>query len=744
MLQDEVETSNMTSLRKITETMDMRIKEMSNLAVVISLDYIITYNSFIDDGYSRGKCVEELAKYSSSNMFINDILLYNSRRNTNKIYTTTGVYDLDILFNSIYKDYWNENDFLKTVDEIKMPFMRPSEAAIQNKFQEDNFVLYIFPLPVNSFRFHCVVMFQIKHSTLNNIVSDALKEYNGCTYILDGKNQPIFYHTSGQDKQSYLNLLNQVDVELLDPGIQNVDINNINYLISKSVSDYNGWSYITMMDNEQVFHKVSNVKKTLNLTVFSIFVLGSIIAFFFSLKQYKLLTILANLIRRKGLELNITNIIDKDEISFISRSIEYITDENSRLSVQLKNSMQKVKNDVMVSLLRSEKSEKNAQVEMFQVLGIKLEEGYSITVLVFIMDNYKDYFRAHDYSNKVLIKTDIINIMEEASSKVGKGYCVDLMDKVQIGLILCTKLNLESEIAIEKLVKNIGIFFEENYQISFTVGIGQTYNDVYMMKDSFEEALRAATYRLIYGRNKTILFRELGHVMNNFFKYTTSFKDDLKNAVKKADYDEAEQIIDKAMDCMPDSHITPEQVFCTYYGVVNSLINVIEELSIGIEEDNNFKFDDYMVNANFEVLDDLRRAVKQLCLKICKTIQSQWNSKEEILSNELIRLINDNYSDNSLSLTKIPEVFGISTSHCSKVFKKYTGYTIMQYVDNIRLEKVKELLRNSDDKLQDILNKTGYVDKVNFIRKFKKKEGITPIQYRNISKIPNIKLDTKS
>ena len=46
------------------------------------------------------------------------------------------------------------------------------------------------------------------------------------------------------------------------------------------------------------------------------------------------------------------------------------------------------------------------------------------------------------------------------------------------------------------------------------------------------------------------------------------------------------------------------------------------------------------------------------------------------------------------------------------------------------MEKVKTLLKTTNLNLREIIDRVGYVDETNFIRKFKKFEGMTPIQYR--------------
>ena len=66
----------------------------------------------------------------------------------------------------------------------------------------------------------------------------------------------------------------------------------------------------------------------------------------------------------------------------------------------------------------------------------------------------------------------------------------------------------------------------------------------------------------------------------------------------------------------------------------------------------------------------------------------------------------------------------------------------MNFYDVMQLSAAdtKQLLRETNLSLQELLLQVGYTDKTNFIRKFKKLENVTPIQYRTAyqSKIINI------
>ena len=78
--------------------------------------------------------------------------------------------------------------------------------------------------------------------------------------------------------------------------------------------------------------------------------------------------------------------------------------------------------------------------------------------------------------------------------------------------------------------------------------------------------------------------------------------------------------------------------------------------------------------------------------------------------------------------------FNISASYLGRIVREETGNTFNQYITALRLEEAKRLLRDTDEKVKDIVSKVGYVDVANFIRKFKTIENVTPNQYRTIKR----------
>lgn len=72
----------------------------------------------------------------------------------------------------------------------------------------------------------------------------------------------------------------------------------------------------------------------------------------------------------------------------------------------------------------------------------------------------------------------------------------------------------------------------------------------------------------------------------------------------------------------------------------------------------------------------------------------------------------------------------LSPSYLSFLFKKSTGQSLVKYITAVRMERAKELLRDSTIKVVDIASTVGFANTSYFNLMFKQYNGLTPVQYR--------------
>ncbi|MCQ2082481.1 MAG: response regulator [Lachnospiraceae bacterium] len=114
---------------------------------------------------------------------------------------------------------------------------------------------------------------------------------------------------------------------------------------------------------------------------------------------------------------------------------------------------------------------------------------------------------------------------------------------------------------------------------------------------------------------------------------------------------------------------------------------------------------------------------------VCHNIQG----KHEEKSNDVINVAKDYIMNNfskDISLDDVSRVVGISPYYFSKIFKEGCGENFIEYLTNIRIEKAKELLSDTDMSMKEICSMCGYSDPNYFSRTFKKNVGVTPTEYK--------------
>lgn len=94
------------------------------------------------------------------------------------------------------------------------------------------------------------------------------------------------------------------------------------------------------------------------------------------------------------------------------------------------------------------------------------------------------------------------------------------------------------------------------------------------------------------------------------------------------------------------------------------------------------------------------------------------------------KIMNECFQDGQLSINSIANTLHVSTSYLSRIFKKKTGMTCVEYITDKRIEKAKWLLINTDIKQHQIAQEIGYSNVYYFSIHFKKVTGETPGQYR--------------
>jgi AraC-like DNA-binding protein len=91
--------------------------------------------------------------------------------------------------------------------------------------------------------------------------------------------------------------------------------------------------------------------------------------------------------------------------------------------------------------------------------------------------------------------------------------------------------------------------------------------------------------------------------------------------------------------------------------------------------------------------------------------------------------IKENYR-NELPIGLIAQNVHLSEGYLIRLFKKYMGQTILQYIASVRLQYAYDMMMHTDANLDEIAKETGFPNVKSFINEFKEVYHVTPHQYR--------------
>lgn len=160
--------------------------------------------------------------------------------------------------------------------------------------------------------------------------------------------------------------------------------------------------------------------------------------------------------------------------------------------------------------------------------------------------------------------------------------------------------------------------------------------------------------------------------------------------------------------------------------------NENELFALLVDADNDFysKYEGYKRVLCLKFLEILIKISRDYVSTRINTAQPEF-SKAFVKCRKILNYLNAEYV-NKITSKSIENIFESNYDYLNRVFHKMTGYTILNYLNTIRIDKAKKLFDTSPLKVSEVGYLVGINDPYYFSRLFKKYAGMTPSQYIKI------------
>ena len=128
--------------------------------------------------------------------------------------------------------------------------------------------------------------------------------------------------------------------------------------------------------------------------------------------------------------------------------------------------------------------------------------------------------------------------------------------------------------------------------------------------------------------------------------------------------------------------------------------------------------------------DEMLEELEAFCQRLREYYQQFSADRKQEIMRRVESYIKGNYSKVDLSMKDAAEHVYVSVSYLGMIIKRETGKTFTEYLTDIRLERAKQLLTQSNMKNYEIAEACGYATPAYFSTVFKGSVGMTPSEYR--------------
>lgn len=704
------------SMRRIEED----IEEVVNSFEILQSDDNIKQLMFWDDKnrqisiFQKYEIRRTLTKTKNIYDFVDNIAIVSCL--SGLVIDTSRECSVDVFFNEQRKYDRYDMDFWKSVHENKgfYTFLPPVTVEAGERTET------VFPLIIS-----CMNGIKTKSYIIVDIKSDYV--YKTVTRNGNANNEPVWvvigdavYDVTTGEEITGTKLLKKLN----DKNVFTYTENSTKYIgfQYKNKISYLGSHKFVILTPKYVFMK--DIYSNMYLMFFFIIlivIINVLLCYFFNKKLYRPIESIKKVLE----ESNYTHDHFENEFDLIEKSFSKMNFEN----VLLKNDAQKVisvsKEQYLIKNLEYAETDNEQAIEkIFKESNIVFEQDYYIVAHIEV--NYSKAFFEKFNSEQYMHICD--GIYSFFYSEFNNKDSVVLSKNNEAFIIIFNTKKENSQIVFEKIHEIDNAFKFDAELVKLLIGLGQMYKGFYGIQKSYIEANRA--YSMLHTMPyKSILQYNVSEGQSVGFKYSLEQENKLINYIIGANLTEAMHVVEEiALRNYEYGGDLP--VKKAYSQIMQTVLRAADMKRLDYSmfmSDNEINPDKaYDMLQTEEFVEYVNKLLRQVT-----SFKEQKDGTADI--REIIEYINGHCSE-ELYLDNVAEHFNISPKYLSKMIKSKLGVGFSQYVSMIKIEKAKKLLINTDYRMSDIMNMTGFTSKTTFLRVFKKLEGVTPSEYREMLK----------
>ncbi|MZQ84056.1 helix-turn-helix domain-containing protein [Paenibacillus sp. 5J-6] len=709
--------------QKLT-TVNHTLNQVINSTVLKkAMDMPLTVNDFMmyDDLRS------EIRYMQSFDTKLEDVILINARENW--MIKNSGLYRFDGY--PFYDKLLN----LMNTQENSTWIMNPSKWFFTEENARsvtcDYSISLVKKLPTTGLEKYGLAMANIPACSLQDLIQSDTKHLEDIL-IMDEHNQILMHPDASLIGKSITEAgLKDLSQLTAPTGQFTADINEKRYSVSYLHSNLNNWTYLSLTSIDSLTTESRKIGVYTIYVCILMLLLSMLLAWLGSRKMYSPIQLLLNQI---GGLVTVNQKRKANEFQMISEHVHTLFQSKSQLEREVHQHIGQVRTFFLIKAFQGHIKTSELPDKLAQFGYTKhVDEWKTMSVITLQIDSIDN--TRYEKRDMELLLFAAHNMIEELIPSDQRLAPV-IIDQTVVTLIGSP----DSEAAafrnkVYALTEQMQQHIFSYLNLHVSIGMSLPIHAFSQMSIAYKEGLEALKHRIKLGEGIIIQYENINsgkHFLN--LNYPKPLENELMDAIKVAEKDKSKELLRQLLRAVFAAPLSPQEYQIPLARLLNNLLMVMQESGISLNQihPNKGSLFEELLNLHMtaEIEDWFWTEVIHPLIRIYRDRQ---DAQYHNISEKIIDLV-QKYYDTDLTLEDCASRLHYNANYLSSIFRKETNCSFSDYLSAYRFNMAKKWLLETDMPIKDISSKLRYNNSQNFIRSFRKQEGITPGQYRDKQK----------
>lgn len=693
MARREAVNANQMYVEQQMQALDKSLREIDDM-LIKELQYDEKINRFYrgaqDSSYMAGyETSDRINQLKSTNPLIDSIYLY--RFSDQMVMSPNMMIPVDKFGDQAFADSFRSSSRLYTLSD-------------QRSYAE--FLDQTYPMPVISIvrnypllgEQEGIIVVNISVPKLQKWLEDISRSERSFLYIVNSKGENI--HAGSSAKGTVL---------------------------SRIKSDYTGWEFVSGVRDGHLFQFASLFIYV--WIICGLIVIGFLWIMFITRRNYKPIETIMDRIRHYSLQKSSKLTLEKDEFKFIDQALESLIERSQTYQKLHEEDLDIRRRQLFYDMSEGIRSYTD-EAWRTEAQSYRLPAEFSqLAVVIFEIDRFPSWNTQYHLKDQYLLKFVLSSVVKEVAETNRTGVWSEWTANHRLAVVYFFREAVSDSMPLV-LAEQVRTWVEANLDFTVTAGLGSAADRISEMRELYDQATEALSYKNTIGMNRTLNAPTRQH-HGESFKHIQNIRNLTQSyRLLEPKWKETYQVLFQEIrgDLLNREELLNLLNYLAYQ--LNKEMSALAPDVVELWSQGAYpKLTDAI--AEFDLLDEPQAQILGILEELESRIAaSRENRSNSVLARNIRRYIEEHLSNPDLSLNHLCDEFGLNGKYISRMFKEEFGEKLVDYMVNVRITKSKELLTTTSLSVQEVAQSVGYIHDISFIRAFKKVVGQTPGEFR--------------